>query len=148
MLHSSVTLLAILQNAFALTSRGKSLKTVAKSFQKKSSLLYRMWVGMIKERMSVRPRIAWDYLILQLPYWMYYVSTYLLWVKWKCPKLRIVYCISQTGLYCCGIVIRLSHLPLSHWWSRFKPPFENKHQVEMGSICDEESTGIIAVETQ
>lgn len=109
-------------STFALTSRGKSLETVAKSFRQESSLLYRMWVGMIKERMSVRPRMTWDCLILQLPYWMYYVSTYLLWVKWKCPKLRIVYCISQTEPYnrrcfCCCIgqfVIKLSHLPLSH----------------------------------
>lgn len=29
-----------------------------------------------------------------------------------------------------------------------KTSVRKKHRVEMGSICDEESTGIIAVETQ
>lgn len=144
-------------STFALTSRGKSLETVAKSFRQESSLLYRMWVGMIKERMSVRPRMTWDCLILQLPYWMYYVSTYLLWVKWKCPKLRIVYYISQTGPYnrgcfwCCYIgqfVIKLSHLLLSHLTIPVKISVRKKDRVEMGSFCDEESTGIIAVEIQ
>ena len=100
LLHSFVMQLPILHiSTYGLTSRGKSLKSLAKSFHQESSLLFRTWVGTIKERMSVRPRIAWGSLILQLPYWMYYVSTYLLCFKLKCSKLRIVYYISQTGPY-------------------------------------------------